>query len=143
MKLTTVLFLFLPLFAEASYFVSIKSDKANLRIGPSTDYPIEWVYVRKNMPVYVLEKYEQWRKIKDMEGEIGWMHQSLLSNKHYFITVGKTVIRNNPDHKAKIKAYVDPKIIGRLFKCENEWCKVKVENITGWIKKKHVWGVVK
>ena len=136
-----IMILFLSFFVHASNFVSIKSNKANLRIGPSVDYPIEWVYIQKNIPVEVLEQYEQWYKIKDIDGTTGWMHKSLLSNKRYFIVIKTTLIYTNPRKTSKIRAYVDPRVIGKLINCENEWCKVQVQDINGWMIKDYIWGI--
>ena len=32
-------------------FASLKSDEVNVRTGPGTRYPVDWVFKRKSMPV--------------------------------------------------------------------------------------------
>ena len=35
-------------------FVSLKSDRVNMRKGPGTDYPTAWVYRRAGLPLEVI-----------------------------------------------------------------------------------------
>src|SRR5262245_37242621 len=62
-------------------FASLRSDEANVRSGPGTRYPIDWVFRRKGMPVEIVAEYENYRKIRDWQGASGWVHQSLLTGK--------------------------------------------------------------
>src|SRR5438105_1001100 len=64
-----------------AHFASLRSDKVNLRTGPSADFPIEWVFVRKGLPVEILAAFDTWRKIRDAEGTVGWVHQGMLSSR--------------------------------------------------------------
>ena len=70
-------------------YVSLRSDEVNIRTGPGVQYPIEWVFTRRHMPVEVVEQFEHWRKIRDIEGTTGWVHQSMLSGKRYSIVTGE------------------------------------------------------
>ncbi len=135
-----IILLLLPIISQADYFVSIKSNNANLRVGPSTNYPIEWVYIQKNIPVKILEKEEQWRKIQDIEGTSGWIHQSLLSNTRYLLTTHKTDIYTKPDTGSKITAHIEKNVLGKLITCNDNWCKINTQNTKGWIQKKFLWG---
>ena len=54
-------------------FVTLKSDEVNVRIGSSTNYPIILKYITKNMPIEITDEYERWRKIRDREGNEGWI----------------------------------------------------------------------
>src|SRR5438477_10938197 len=62
-------------------FVSLRSDQVNLRVGPGENYPIEWVLARKDMPVEVVEEFENWRIIRDGQGSEGWVHDSMVTVK--------------------------------------------------------------
>ena len=55
-------------------YVSLKSNDSNLRIGSSINYPIKLKYVIANTPVEIIDEYKNWRKIKDYEGNEGWLH---------------------------------------------------------------------
>ena len=69
-------------------YVSLKSDEVNVRTGPGVQYPIEWVFTRRHMPVEVIEQYEYWRKIRDVEGTTGWVHNSMISGKRSALVTG-------------------------------------------------------
>src|SRR4030095_12903685 len=56
-------------------FASLRSDEVNVRTGPGTRYPVDWVFKRKGMPVEIVAEYENWRKIRDWKGARGWGHQ--------------------------------------------------------------------
>ena len=64
---------------EIPRYVSLKSDDANIRVGPSKNYPIEIKYIKKNYPLKVLDEYKEWRKVEDFDKNIGWIHKSLIS----------------------------------------------------------------
>src|SRR5262249_31160324 len=64
---------------------TLKSDEANVRTGPCSRYPIDWVFKRKGMPVEIVAEYDNWRKIRDWQGASGWVYQGLLTGKRSFI----------------------------------------------------------
>ena len=124
-------------------FVSLKSDDVNLRIGSSTNYPIILKYVTKNMPVEITDEYERWRKIRDIQGNEGWIYGDLLKGDRFVI-----IVKNN-ESKIHIFSKPDGKPIGEIGKlniarikvCLKKWCKIKFDNNTGWINKKNLWGI--
>ena len=61
---------------EIPRYVSLKSNDANIRVGPSKNYPIVIKYTQKNYPLKILEEYDNWRKIEDFTKNIGWIHKS-------------------------------------------------------------------
>src|SRR3977135_3649158 len=80
-------------------FASLRSDEVNVRTGPGTRYPVDWVFKRKGMPVEIVAEYENWRKIRDWQGASGWVHQSLLTGKRSFIIPSKAASQpNTPAH---------------------------------------------
>ncbi len=142
MKLIITIFFLIPYLLFAAEFAYIKGNKANLRIGPSIDYPIEWVYTEKGMPIEVLSQHEDWYRVRDIDGTLGWMQEHILNKKKHCIITETTVIRSRDSSKAKVQAYVDRYVIARVIKCKGEWCKINVVGkITGWIDKKYIWGV--
>src|SRR6186713_3068102 len=62
-------------------FVSLKSDKVNVRSGPTKDHDVAWVYSRAALPVEVTAEFENWRRIRDWEGAEGWVYHSMLSGR--------------------------------------------------------------
>ena len=129
---------------EIPRYVSLKSNDANIRVGPSKNYPIVIKYIRKNYPLKVIEEYEEWRKIEDFKKNIGWVHKSLISGE-------RTGIVKTKDNIKSISIYntIDGKIIGtigtgniiKLNKCKINWCLIEINNYKGWVIKKNIWGV--
>ena len=125
-------------------FLSLRNKTVNLRQGPSFDYPIKLVYKKKFLPVEVIDKSGPWRKIKDIENNVGWIHVVLLSKKKTAITIEDNIILNS-----KASIYSEPKAIikkGRLVfvkKCKNLWCKIQTGEFHGWIPENTLWGKTK
>ena len=128
---------------EIPRYVSLKSNDANIRVGPSINYPIEVKYIIKNYPLKILEEYEEWRKIEDFKKNIGWIHKSLISGTRTGIILSK-------DYKnIDLLNTLDGTVIGEigkgnivyLEKCKIDWCLVSIRNFKGWIHKKYIWGV--
>ncbi len=83
-------------------FVSLRAREVNLRIGPGVQYPVDWVYLRQNLPVEIVAEYGTWRKIRDWQGTQGWVHQSMVSGTRTFIVTGQErTIRRKGDAKAR------------------------------------------
>ena len=128
---------------EIPRYVSLKSDDANIRVGPSKNYPIEIKYVKRNYPLMVLEEYEEWRKVEDFNNNIGWIHKSLISG----IRTG--IVLSNDGKNIKLFNTLGGSVIGEigmgnivfLEKCKIDWCLVSSGNFKGWMDKKYIWGV--
>lgn len=123
-------------------FVSIKSNEVNARIGPTIKSPIEWVFIRKGEPVEIVAEYEQWRQIRDIYGEGGWVHSSVLSGKRSVIILGKEVLAltKSPSND-KIVAKVSGNVRCLLKKCKEQYCQISCQGYTGWLAKSLLWGV--
>ena len=63
---------------ENSHYLTLKYNKVNVRYGPGRDYPIKYIYNKKNLPVKVIDKKENFRKIIDLKKNNGWIHTSQL-----------------------------------------------------------------
>ena len=137
--------LFLPkLFAnESKKFLSLKNNEVNLRQGPSFEYPIKFIYIKKYLPVEVLDKSETWIKIKDFENNSGWIHISQVSKKKSAINIkNNSVIYKKPTIFSKPVATLE---IGRLVlikRCKVEWCKITSGGFSGWVYKNSLWGKI-
>lgn len=123
-------------------FVTLRSEEANARTGPGTQYPIEWRFTRRGMPVEVVAQFSQWRKIRDWQGAEGWVHQSLLSGRRAVVVTGiARVLRRRAVEDSDPVAQVEPGVIGRLLECEPGWCRVELQSYRGWLKRTEFWGV--
>jgi SH3-like domain-containing protein len=125
------------------YFVSIKVDKAYMREGPSEANRIKWVYQRKGLPLEVLASFEVWRRVRDMEGEVGWIHTALLSRERTVAVTGDSDVSVHRREAAdsEILAQAKPGAIGRLIGCGKLACEVKFGAADGWVERARLWGV--
>ena len=124
-------------------FATLRSNEANLRCGPGTYYPYDWVYVKSGLPIEITAEYETWRRIRDCEGTEGWVHQAMLSGqRHVIVTSVQANVYNKPEQNHKdIVASVDKNVIGRVLKCKIDMCLIKWTQLEGWIHRQDIWGV--
>jgi len=122
-------------------FVSLRADKVNVRVGPGVRYPINWVYVRKGLPVEVLAEFELWRKVRDRDGVEGWVHKSLLSGGRSAIVTGgiQTLYRQAGGTIPVLR--VETGVQGQLRACTKSHCRLRIAGSDGWIDRRRIWGV--
>ena len=101
---------------ETPYWASIRATVLNMRVGPSADYKIDWVYRRPGLPVKVVRVMEGWRLIEDPDGARGWVVARLLSPERGAIVIGEGLaeLRDGPSHDAMLKWRVEPGVVGAL-----------------------------
>ncbi len=127
-------------------FVSLKSDRINVRAGPGQDHRIAWIFAKAGLPVEIIAEYDNWRRIRDSEGAEGWVFHSLLSGRRTALVApwatGKTVgMRREPSKEGPLAAKVEPYVLVDVSECDGAWCRVSVENVSGWIQQNMLWGV--
>jgi SH3-like domain-containing protein len=128
-------------------FVSLKSDKVNVRAGPTKDHDVAWVYSRAALPVEVTAEFENWRRIRDWEGAEGWVYHSLLSGRRTALVSqpkGKTELvelHARPDAAAPVMAKLQTGVLGSVKRCQSNWCRVIGEGFDGWVEQSRLWGV--
>ena len=128
---------------ENNYYLILKNNKVNVRYGPGFDYPIKFVYKKKNLPIRIIDKKENFRRIIDFKNNSGWIHASQLKKGEAFILLEDQILFKKPTKYSKPILKIAK---GRLLvvkKCKKIWCRVKTENYTGWIKSEKVWGTFK
>jgi SH3-like domain-containing protein len=124
-------------------FVSLKSDIVNMRVGPGHEYPLQWVYVLKNLPLKVISEFDVWRKVVDHEGETGWIHGQLVSLKRYgVITSSNAKLRAKPNQQATVTAVAEAGVLMELQYCERQWCRLGTDSVKGWLERSQFWGVL-
>lgn len=125
-------------------FVSLKSGEVNMRTGPGSDYPISWVYSRKHLPVMIIEEYENWRKIKDPEGDSGWVFRAMIDGSRHAMITGKLEpLYRRPDSSSPVLLRAERGVIGKLEACRDDWCELEIDDMKGWIKRNKIYGVLK
>ena len=140
LRLIIIFYFIFNTLASEEYFLSLRNNKVNLRLGPSFDYPIKIIYKKKYLPVLIKEKSENFRKIQDHENNSGWIHISQLSKKKSGITIREKVLYKRPTVFSKPLANVETGRLLIISKCKENWCKIKTENYSGWVKKDGIWG---
>jgi len=128
---------------EVPRFVSLGSNKINVRAGPGRRYPIKWIFQRQNLPVKIIAEFDTWRKIKDHEGIEGWVHQRMLSGRRWVFILGENVIiRKERSLTAQGVARLEPGVMAQLESISGDWCLVEAGSHTGWLLKTDVWGTI-
>ncbi|HWB47187.1 MAG TPA: SH3 domain-containing protein [Hyphomicrobiaceae bacterium] len=132
-------------------FVSLKSDRVNLRQGPGTEYPTSWVFRRAGLPVEVIQEFENWRQIRDAQGTSGWVLGSMLSGRRtalvlpWEIKEGQTkraaaTLRDDDSEDARPVARLEAGVLANISSCEKKWCRISVGNYRGYIEQIKLWG---
>ena len=123
-------------------FVSLKSEKVNLRHGPGKRYPINWILVYKHMPVEIIAEFKDWRKVREWQGSVGWIKKTLLSGQRWvIIKKGPQILHRSGRSDSRIIAKIGTKVIGKLKKCTVSWWRIQFQGYTGWMQHNQFWGV--
>tara|TARA_B100001175_G_scaffold46626_1_gene35926 strand:- start:1016 stop:1465 length:450 start_codon:yes stop_codon:yes gene_type:complete len=125
---------------EKKTFLMLKNNKVNVRYGPSFDYPIKYIYKKKQLPVQLIDKKENFRRIIDHKQNSGWIHWTQLTKSKSLITTSRKILFKNPTKYSKPLARLDTGRLLLIQKCEKNWCSVKTGQFFGWINKNNVWG---
>ncbi|MGH7045558.1 MAG: SH3 domain-containing protein [Stellaceae bacterium] len=124
-------------------FASLRSDDINLRVGPGENYPIEWVYKLKDLPVEVIEEFQNWRQIEDWQGSKGWVLDRMLTDKREVIVAGAVrPLYARPDTTSAIVARAEPGVVAQLIECHGVWCRIAASGYHGWVERGEIWGVL-
>ena len=128
-------------YAESDYYMTLRSDKVYLRGGPSFEHPIKLIYKKKFLPVLIIDKSYNFRKIIDHENNSGWIHISKLSKKKAALNnEDKSIIFKKPSEYSKPLVTLEKGRLCLVKKCKNNWCKIETGGFVGWIKKQNLKG---
>ncbi len=127
-------------------FVSLKSTRVNMRVGPGREYKVTWMYLKQGLPMEVIQEYENWRKVRDPEGNEGWILHSLLSGKRMAIIApwekgSRFAMHSQANQKSAKIADVEARVLANVNGCEENWCLVEADDIEGYVHKNTLWGV--
>lgn len=126
-------------------YVSLRSDKVYVRAGPAMRYPIKWIYKRAGMPVEIVQEFDNWRKVRGIDGEEGWVHQSMLSGERT-VLIRKVQddlvpMREGFSAGARMTARLEPMVVASIDKCAGDWCRVEAGGYRGWVQRNFLWGI--
>lgn len=126
-------------------FVSVKADRAHVRYGPGTGYPIKWTFTRRGVPVEILQEFDNWRRIRDWEGQEGWIFHALLASRRTgFVSPWKKAqgarLRSEPDRRSATIAILSSRVLVNIEGCDGRWCAVETRSIEGYVRQSRLWG---
>lgn len=135
-------------------FVSVRGAPSNVRVGPGTNYDIAWTYVRAGVPVEIIQEFDTWRKIRDVDGEEGWLHQNLVVGTRTALiapwTDGEQIaLRTQAGTDSPVRAWLMPNLIVEVSECDGQFCDVTlnhggpgaVTRYTGFVPQESLWGI--
>ena len=128
-------------YSDNNMYMSLKNKKVNVRYGPGLDYPIKFIFNKKNYPVEIIDQKENFRKILDFKKNSGWIHRSQLKKSSSFITLGTVILFSDSTKFSRPIAKIES---GRLLnkkKCNLNWCRVETGEYKGWVLKDNLWGL--
>lgn len=129
-------------------FVSLKSGRVNMRVGPGTQYAVEWMYLKPGLPMEIIQEYDNWRRVRDANGAEGWIHHALLSGTRTGVVApwfqGRQTtfsLLAQPQKASREIAKVEPGVVGQVIACNGRWCRMQFSKYVGWIEQNAIWGV--
>ncbi len=126
--------------ANAAQFVSLKSSKINMRVGPGDEFPISWVFLKAGLPVMLIAEFQQWRKVRYLDNTEGWMHKNMISGRNTAVVTKDTLLYKR-DSKSCPIARDEKNVIVRVLEKQNNWIKVDINKLKGWMSKDDLWGI--
>ena len=134
-------------------FVSLKSSQVNMRVGPGKQYSVAWRYTKSGLPFEIIQEYDNWRRVRDADGTMGWVHGSLLSGERTGIALPwrrqeqqpmRATLYKSPEINAKPIAFLEPGVIGKIHTCDGSWCEFEVtheeKTFKGFATQAELWG---
>ena len=127
---------------EKNYYLSLKNNKVNVRYGPGLDYDIKYIYKKKYLPVKVIDKKDNFRRIVDFKKNSGWIHSSQLKKGKSFILLKEEILYSKPTKYSNPLVKISKGKLLQSKKCQKKWCKIKTDNYSGWIETNYIWGSI-
>ena len=131
------------IFAENNYFLTLKNSKVNVRYGPDLNSPIKYIYKKKFLPVKVIDKKENFRRIIDIKNNSGWIHVSQLKKNNSVISTDLKILFKKPSSFAKPIAQLKKGRLLIIKECKKKWCSIETGKFSGWVDKENLWGISK
>lgn len=136
-------------------FATTRSEPINVRVGPGVKYEVSWTYLKSGIPVEIVQEFDTWRKIRDVDGTEGWVHQNLLSGTRAgyaspLMANGEVAIRSNRNDEAGIRARLGAGFKVIIKQCDGAWCEVSATSqdanqrsatYSGYLHQEEIWGV--
>ena len=125
---------------ENDYYLILKNNEVNVRYGPGFNYQIKYIYKKKNLPIKVIDKKENFRRIIDFKKNSGWIHISQLKKGKSIILIEDQILFSKPTIYSKPIIKISKGRLLLVKKCKKKWCKIKTKDYLGWIIATNIWG---
>ncbi|MGB3337256.1 MAG: SH3 domain-containing protein [Devosia sp.] len=136
-------------------FATTRSEPINIRVGPGQKYDIAWTYLKSGIPVEIVQEFDTWRKIRDVDGAEGWIHQNLLTGTRAgyvtpLLANGEIALRASQSDEAGVRARLGPGLKVTITECDGTWCQVSATGqdpgqrssaYSGYLHQEELWGV--
>ena len=136
-------------------FATTRSDPINVRVGPGTKYEVSWTYLKSVIPIEIIQEFDTWRKIRDVDGDEGWVHQNLLAGTRAgyaapLMANGEVVVRAGQSDEANARARLGAGFKVIIKQCDGVWCDVtatsqdanpRSTSYSGYVRQEELWGV--
>ena len=131
---------------KTPYWASLNAGEVMMRKGPGRNFPADWLYKRRGLPIKVVKTYAvahaEWRRIEDPDGTAGWVQANLLSDQRTALIVGDVrPMRDKPNPAATVVWRAEPGVVGQISKCANGWCSFDVGGRAGFVEVAHLFGI--
>jgi len=123
-------------------FFSLKNNKVNVRYQPTLNSPIKYIYKKINLPVKLIDKKENFRRIIDLKNNSGWIHRSQLKESNSIINLKNKVLFKKPSNFSKPILKLEKGRLLIIKKCHNDWCYINTGDYSGWIETDNIWGSI-
>ena len=142
--ISTFLIFFLFIFDSVAkdIFLSLKNGTVNVRYQPTLNSPIKYIYTKKNLPVKLIDKKENFRRIIDLKNNGGWIHRTQLKPLNSFIILENTILFKKPSNFSKPILRLGKGRLLIIKKCQNGWCQISTGNYSGWVITNNIWGSI-
>ncbi|MDP3348622.1 MAG: SH3 domain-containing protein [Hydrogenophaga sp.] len=127
--------------ANAQSMVSVKGSTLNMREGPGTHTAVLWE-LKRGYPLQITERKGSWLRVRDFEGDTGWVARSLTGNTPHHVVKSKVAnLRAGPGTQHRIVGRLEYGELLRTREKRADWVRVeRSEGVSGWIAKRLLWG---
>ena len=141
--LTSLILITQSVNAKDEFFLMLKNKKVNVRYGPGFDYQVKYIYKKIQLPLKVIDKKDNFRRIIDHKNNSGWIHRTQLRNTVSVITTSKLTLVKKPTKFSRPLAKLGEGRLLKVIKCQEKWCNISTGDYSGWIlKDDKIWGIV-
>ena len=126
--------------ATAAERMAVKSAVADVRADPSEKGAVLWK-VERYYPVIVIEKKGSWYRIKDLDGQQGWMRNSSLDHTlTVVVRVRLANIRSGPGTRFGVIFDAEKGTPFKVLRKEQDWLQIQHnDGDKGWVFHSLVW----